>query len=438
MKKYIKISSKGEIDPMAFILVGASSKRDDNTKIGFFGSGLKYSIAFLLREKIPFKVFSSYKEIIIETKEVTFRDKTFNRVVVNDIESSLTTDMGLGWGSWQIIREIYCNSIDEGDYKISIVNEDKLIPMEDKTVFYIEINQNIQDVVDKWDSYFSESRKDIALSLDNVIVEGEKTKENLFKGSEELIIYRKGIQCYQEPTKSLYHYDMDKIEINESRILKSMWSFKYDLTRAIQKSTDVGLIRNILLNLTDTWEEHLQWDSERLYSITWVDVIGTKCLVPKENAGYWADLMEGNESAYLILPSCLITGLSKCFPEHIRVIGIDGEKKSDGEFKYLEKTSRQEFYLKTASEFLEKANYPITHDIHVVSFINERVLGRAFDNRILLSDKLFDHGNKKIVQVIIEEEEHLVGKYADETRAFQDRLFQLLVTSYESKTGIFL
>ena len=58
--KFIKIESKGNIDPQAFVLLGASTKRDDESKIGFFGSGLKYSIAYLLRNNIEFKVFSEY------------------------------------------------------------------------------------------------------------------------------------------------------------------------------------------------------------------------------------------------------------------------------------------------------------------------------------------------------------------------------------------
>lgn len=61
--KYLRISSQGEIEEKAFTLIGASSKRGDNTKIGYFGSGLKYSIAWLLRNKIDFKIFSGYRPI---------------------------------------------------------------------------------------------------------------------------------------------------------------------------------------------------------------------------------------------------------------------------------------------------------------------------------------------------------------------------------------
>ena len=46
MKKYIKIESKGIIDPQAFILLGASTKRADDSKIGFFGSGRQDRILY--------------------------------------------------------------------------------------------------------------------------------------------------------------------------------------------------------------------------------------------------------------------------------------------------------------------------------------------------------------------------------------------------------
>jgi len=56
MKKYILIQNDGEIETNSFELIGASTKRDDKTKIGFFGSGLKYSIAYMMRKGIEFKI----------------------------------------------------------------------------------------------------------------------------------------------------------------------------------------------------------------------------------------------------------------------------------------------------------------------------------------------------------------------------------------------
>jgi len=166
MTKFIKIQSKGVIDTQAFYLLGASSKRDDNSKIGFFGSGLKYSIAYLLRNNIEFKVFTDYKEVRFSTQKVNFREKEFDVIKVDDKETSMTTEMGIDWEPWFVIREIYCNAIDEGDSKISIVKQkvsdtDKCIPIEGKTVFYIKITDDFQSIVDNWSNYFSDERKDV-------------------------------------------------------------------------------------------------------------------------------------------------------------------------------------------------------------------------------------------------------------------------------------
>lgn len=52
---YLKISNKGLLDVEALTLLGASSKRGDNTKIGMFGSGNKFSLAYLLRNNYNIK-----------------------------------------------------------------------------------------------------------------------------------------------------------------------------------------------------------------------------------------------------------------------------------------------------------------------------------------------------------------------------------------------
>ena len=49
--KYLIITNKGEIEPQALHLVGASTKRGDSSKIGQFGSGNKYALAYLLRNE---------------------------------------------------------------------------------------------------------------------------------------------------------------------------------------------------------------------------------------------------------------------------------------------------------------------------------------------------------------------------------------------------
>src|SRR4030042_3100880 len=102
---YLMIQNKVKIDSKALVRVGASTKTDDNSKIGFFGSGNKYAIATLLREGYGLKVFSGLKEISISTKKVSLGSKDFEQILINKKPTSLTTRMGPEWQVWMALRE---------------------------------------------------------------------------------------------------------------------------------------------------------------------------------------------------------------------------------------------------------------------------------------------------------------------------------------------
>jgi hypothetical protein len=104
-KKWLLIENRGEIDSNALILMGGSTKRDSQTAIGYFGSGNKYSIALLIKAGIGFRIFSGENEILITTEDVTFRDKSFKKILIDGKETSLTTDMGPQWDTWMAVRE---------------------------------------------------------------------------------------------------------------------------------------------------------------------------------------------------------------------------------------------------------------------------------------------------------------------------------------------
>ena len=210
--RWIEIKNKGEICKNAFILLGATNKRGNNTKIGFFGSGLKYGIAVLLRNQIPLKVFTGKKEIKISTRKVIFRDMEFNNIYIEDEKTSLTLEMGIDWKIWQAIREVYCNAIDESNSVVKVVEE--VIPEQDKTSFYIGLTDQTKEIIDNWNKYFCTDRKDIV---------SENMDWQVFQPSDQFILYRKGIKCLNSRQTSLYDYNLDKIEINESRVVVYNW-----------------------------------------------------------------------------------------------------------------------------------------------------------------------------------------------------------------------
>lgn len=422
MTGYFKIENAGEIEVEAFRLIGASTKRDDNTKIGFFGSGLKYAIAVLLREGIPFTVYSGGREVKITTRKTTMRGKDFEVIHIDGKATSLTTEMGPTWLPWFAVREIFCNAIDEGGHAIGIAPMPSEI--KGKTVFYIGIDDKLKAVLEKWNDYFSEKRED-------VVSTGRGVK--FFYGGNNTIIYRKGVQVFTSNTPSLYHYDGFELEINESRVLSGDWEVKHNIAQYFVKNATVEMARNFFLNYKGKLEESFYWHyMHHSFNENWLKALDERWLVPEEYAGNFLEEMEGKSC--LILPKVIIDALVATFGSKLNVIGIVTD---DGEV-IKKPTEKQQAYIDEALTFLKTAGFEVNHEIVIVDFKNIRVLGRARDSTIQLAGRVFDMGKKIIVATILEEESHLVTGAADKTREFQDYLFMKIVTLMEEKTNITL
>ncbi len=113
--KYLKISNKGLLDVRLIMLMGASTKTDDPTKIGQFGTGLKYAIAYFIRNDVDFKLFVGEEEIEFSVTDENISGKEFKEIYCDGRSMNITTQYGYQWTAWEALREIYCNATDEGD-----------------------------------------------------------------------------------------------------------------------------------------------------------------------------------------------------------------------------------------------------------------------------------------------------------------------------------
>ena len=429
---YIMIENKGELDISSLILLGASTKRDDESKIGFFGSGNKYAIATLIKKKVEFHIFSGEKEIVVTTEQLTFRGKTFERILIDSQQTSLTTDMGPQWEEWMAVREWVSNSLDEGHSNI-INTISSISGREGYTRFFIAHTSEIEEVIENWNSYFNFDRDDI---------KAEHLGDKIFSQTnidDRLTLYRKGIRVHDSPGfVSLYHYDLGAFIINESRLIESTYMAGIHVLRFLNKITEVSILVNILKNafIKRTWEANFSWRNGQSdkFSDTWRKAIADKVLIIDNVSGYFTDVMVSKP--YYIVSIEFAYQVRRSFPDVI-IYGMsdDGEELA---FKKVEATKKIDFLLKECISFLEETEYAINYDIELVSFEKSEVLGRAYSNKILLSDKLFELGKKEIVSTIIEECEHLKTGYNDCTRAFQNHLFRLFLSEKEERFGHFL
>lgn len=421
-KTYIKISNNGEIDEKAFTLIGASSKREDASKIGFFGSGLKYAIAVLLKNEIDFKVFSGLKEIKI-TKEIEkFRGQKFEVICINGNKTNYTIDMGPKWEPWYAIREIFCNAIDEGGNK----EIEPVLEIEKKkgiTNFYVEYNEKLKHLFENWNEYFSYKRDDKVADI------GVGTK--IYSGGKKLICYRKGVQCYEKDKKCLFHYDSSLFNINESRVTESEWDLNTEIAKVIAASNNISVINMILERIADTVEEDFNWYLCYQFSDAWLEAIDDRILIPREFGGYFSEYV-GRKS--ILIPKRLVEALKKYFGDKVKTKGINID---DEDLVILEQTDKQKELIKDALNFLTVAGIGIEYPIYVTK-LNEGQIGEARRGKIYLSERLFDFGRKEVVSTILEEYMHIQTKYVDKTREFQNHLVNTIVTLLEEKNKIYL
>lgn len=425
--KWIRIRNAGEIEPQALHLVGASTKRNDSSKIGQFGSGNKYALAYLLRSGYAVRVFGGEKEILLETRAESFRGQDFSVIYVGGERTSITTDMGKDWQFWQAIREVYCNALDEGGCSMDFVQS--VVPVVGETHFYIDTKKDVLEFVGNFDNYFATNKR--------VMFEC-KWGRILEKTGETANVYRKGIRCYETKKTSVFDYDIPDLLIDENRLVKYNWTVEEKIWNLIFKCTDEKVIMSILhqCNSSDYLEGCIS-DISTINSSGASDVF-KNCLkkiriAPK---GYAGLLKPDEVHQHVILPT-------KVF-EAVR--GEIGDENVGDNFKITRHGAifrgedMPELYratLKQAIYFFSETGFDIPYDIEFAVFDDKDIFGSAVGDKIYLSDICFEKGVNEVTNTILEEYIHLKYNVMDETRAFQTAMLTEFI-SYMKKVNSFV
>lgn len=413
--RYLKITNNGEIDTKAFELIGASTKVGDTSKIGMFGSGLNYSLAFLIKNNIDFKIYSGEKEIKITTEVTEFRGKAFERIIINGKETSFTTDMGLKWKPWFVIREIYSNAIDEGGETMEETSD--IVPEKGKTTYFIQVNESMQEVLDNWELYFTEKRKDLLY---------EANKDDLFPGikvftgGRDFVVYRKGIRVlYKKDEQCCFHYDIPDVDINESRLIDNEYGLGLQIVDFWYRQASSDLIKELHKKINNTFEGRLDWEGYGYkLSDNWDKALENRFVVEKEFEGHYGEMSIANNP--IVLPQQLAKSVISKYGLEKHVAGKEGGKG----IKKLEASSKEKFMLKKVEEFCKECEYETKYPINIVQFTKKGILGLASEGEIYLAREAFD-SFELLIKTVIEENEHLETGFDDNSRPFQDHFINM-------------
>lgn len=407
---YTAFINPGEVPVNAFKLLGASSKRGDASKIGFFGTGLKYALAVLLREGVDFRVFSGLKEIKIGTRTTDFAGQKVQVITVNGEKTSITIDAGIDWKGWYAIREIYSNAIDEG----GSIEIEELKPEAGKTKIYIRDEEHkLGDVFSNWQRYFAAKRKPLFANSDGRILPK-------MVGQQGFNVYRKGILVLEEPRMSLFDYDINDIEINESRVVKYRFMAS-KMASTMVAHAPVDIINQVFALMRDkNRSEYLEWQNEFWeytsgFSESWIEAINGRELVPNDYAGKF----ELDETS-LVLPDRLIDKLKNYFGKQIKSPG-------DGENYIIDKDQSGVAALSPAFKRLAAIGYEYEGETVIVHFNSRNTYGMCADGKIFIDKRVLDMTDRDIDMVLLEEIVHYHTGYDDFSRELQTYLFKEVI-----------
>lgn len=242
---YLRITNNGLICAEDLMLIGSSTKRDQVGKIGMFGSGWKYALAWLMRNGCKPIIMSGTTLLDVDFTVKMHRDKAVEVITVNGEATSLTTEMGPKWTGWMALREIISNAIDEGGHEIQTAwNPMPFRGEEGITTIYIPMNSELAEVMLQFDRYFAFNRKE--------------TFKNPFgrlflkKESSPMNIYRRGIRCFDTKKESLIDFDFEDIAINEDRLAQS-YSINYKVHDMLRAGVPSFVFKAILLEEKSDW-----------------------------------------------------------------------------------------------------------------------------------------------------------------------------------------
>lgn len=220
---YLRIMNPGVCDYRCFTVLGVSGSRDDDSKIGQFGSGAKLGRNALLRGGITPIIFSGnlkmdffFKPTLIERKEyrqvfVTLSGKMDDRNIKRNEDLQMTLEHGtFDWTSiFMGLREFVANALDSvdnpKDVTIDIVDEPRA--KKGYTQVYIPYNDGVSEFVNilgDWFLQFSDTLNETMEVL-------PKTEPGPCK------IYHKGVLIRTIGQNSVFDYNCPRLKIDESR-----------------------------------------------------------------------------------------------------------------------------------------------------------------------------------------------------------------------------
>lgn len=383
MSNTVYFMNQSFFDKDAMLTFGVSAKEDD-TAIGYFGTGFKYAVAIILRLGGSIKVTSGEHVYVFESKVKIIRSQEFDIVECNGQNAGFTTHLGINWKPWMAYRELYANCVDEKG-----MVKDEPYPFD--TVIEVSCNE-IYEAFQNTDDYFI-TGKPIYESKDVDIYEKNSS-----------YVYYRGV-AVANTAKFDYGFNIKcHMDLTEERVAMYDFEWKDPIASVIQAMKNSDLLRNILSN-----------ESKFVESMS------------------FASYHETSDEFVSMAKTLMVTDIG--VPENVRRV-VGKLKEKAGDFPPFELNDIQQAMMLRAISFLNTIGITIEDfPVLTVKGLGEGVMGRAIKGKIYLSPIPFNQGTKQLASTLIEEWVHNKHGCKDFDRAMQSWLFDKVLSLGEIIDG---
>lgn len=257
----VVFETPGLIDMRAFTVMGAHAKPNTTSPIGFFGSGLKFSMAILVRlgaepvawigkDKLTFsKKVSKFRGTDLETVKMTVLKDGNKRAT--SYELPFTTRLGARWEVWQAFRELESNTRDEGGKTYLVDNKElakAFFAQPDKTLIIVDLPA-FAEAAEKIDETFLPRA---SRAKPGAILEA-------FEGESKNLFYRT-MRAFDLSKPSIFTYNLiEEQRLTEDRTLMFEYYAKAAVARWVLSAATADEVEKVLKADEDAWEYGLEF-----------------------------------------------------------------------------------------------------------------------------------------------------------------------------------
>ncbi len=390
-KPTVSLINAGLIDPLVISTMGVNVKPGGNA-IGYFGTGLKYAIAVLLRTGHQVTVWRGEEELRFVCRQQAIRGKAFELIYMNEQPLGFTTELGKNWTVPMAFRELWSNMLDEHGRAVSNVAE----PQPETTTITVVGSEF-------YNAYLA---RDMQFLSTKPLWENDILAIHKPIGAQNGAMFYRGVKVMSLQAESRYVYNIKAaMQLTEDRTLMYLWNANNKVGEGISQCTDEELLRVILL---DSKEKSYEQDSHLVFMAPFSD-------------------------AFLKVAEEL--GPRACIAARTALARYRGRTPMDDLARYeLNAVDRKVFERGVA--FAKAIGYDVLkYDVVFVDDLGHGVLAMAEQRKIWIGKGTFAGGVKSMAHSLIEEYLHLEYKVTDGSRELQNMLFEKIISLGEQLRG---